>query len=295
MNEKLLQCQLADFIAGDKLRKGKVGALVAICLVALTLACGSGAGAGVNTNSQSTSVQTGTSTPTPTPGAVSGPASSSVSIVTPASATTFSHMEDMSGWTGCTSCAGGGDKATYSMQQKQSSPAMDGSSAKFSIGGKTSFSNALWWQTMSAVATASNFVLDMYYSIDQPANSQGLEFAVNQSVVNQWYKFSTQCSFANDEWRVWDSKHADWVGTGIACTRPPANSWQHVVFEYQRSGGMAVFVSITVNGETHYVNMAFSPQSLKSSTSVGIHFQLDGDSSQHSYNVWADCMTLTYW
>jgi hypothetical protein len=204
-------------------------------------------------------------------------------------------MEDMSGWTGCTACAGGGDKASYSMHQKQASPSMDGSSTRFSIGGEKPFSNALWWRTMSSDGSASHFVLDVYYYIDQPDHSQGLEFAVNQSVGNKWYKFSTQCAFADNEWSVWDSKHEDWVGTGIACTRPPADSWQHVVFEYQRSDGMAVFVSITVNGETHYVNLKFSPQSLKSSASVGIHFQLDGDSSQQSYNVWADRMTLTYW
>ncbi len=327
MHEKFLQCQLAVFFdvlfAGHKLSKGKFGAAVAICLAALTLACGSGAGTGVNASSQTPSVQTGTSTPsasdgsgvtnttsaplnpvatapnsgttTSNPNAVSVPSSSSAPVVTPASATTFSHMEDMSGWTGCTACTGGGDKATYSMHQKQSSPSVDGSSARFSIGGEKPFSNALWWRTMSSDGTASHFVLDMYYYIDQPEHSQALEFAVNQSVGNEWYKFSTQCAFADNEWSVWDSKHEDWVGTGIGCTRPPADSWRHVVFEYQRSNGMAVFVSITVNGETHDVNMKFSPQPLRSAASVGIHFQLDGDSSQQSYNVWADCVTLTYW
>ncbi|MGA2963850.1 MAG: hypothetical protein ABSD96_19450, partial [Candidatus Korobacteraceae bacterium] len=67
------------------------------------------------------------------------------------------------------------------------------------------------------------------------------------------------------------------------------------VLEYSRSGGHANFISITVNGNKHYVNRSFSPLKQKDSDSVGIHFQLDGDASQNDYKVWADCITLTYW
>ncbi len=212
-----------------------------------------------------------------------------------ATETVFSHIEDMSDWSSCTACAGGGGKAVYSMHQHQAAPSVDGSSMVISLGGKTPFSHALYWRRMSSNGTASNFALDMYYYIDKPANSQGLEFAANQSVSNYWYKFSTQCAFSASEWRVWDSKNSKWVSTGIACNRPPANSWQHVVFEYSRSGGHANFVSITINGIKHYVNRSFSPLKQKCSNSVGIHFQVDGNSEQNAYKVWADSVTLTYW
>lgn len=212
-----------------------------------------------------------------------------------AATTTFTDIEQMSGWDSCTKCAGGGERAVYSMDQHQSSPSMDGSSTKFYLGGTKPFSEALWWRRMSGDGTPSNFTLELYYYIDKPANSQALEFAANQSVSNEWYKFSTQCAFADNEWRVWDSKNGKWVATGIACTRPPANTWQHLIFEYQRTGGKAVFVSITVNGAQYYVNKEFSPQSLKESDGVGVHFQMDGDSKQDDYNVWVDGMKLTYW
>ncbi len=135
----------------------------------------------------------------------------------------------------------------------------------------------------------------MYYYMPNPSASWGLEFAANQGLSSGWYKFSTQCSFGSSAWRVWDSKNGGWVSTGIACTRPPANTWQHVVFEYARQSGKAVFVSITVNGTKHYVNKSFYPQNQSSSGSVGIHFQLNGDSSMSSYSVYTDQMKLTYW
>lgn len=216
-------------------------------------------------------------------------------ITTSATDSVFTHIEDMSGWDSCTACAGGGEKAVYSMHQHQASPSMDGSSMEITLQGTKPFSHALFWRRMSSDGAASNFVLDMYYYIDYPQNSPALEFAANQSVNNYWYKFSTQCNFSSGEWRVWNSKDSAWVSTGIACKRPPANTWQHVVFEYSRSGGRANFLSITVNGNKLSVNRSFSPLKQNTSDSVGIHFQVDGDAHQDDYKVWVDCITLTYW
>jgi hypothetical protein len=213
----------------------------------------------------------------------------------PSNAIVATHIEQMSGWDSCTVCAGGGEKAVYSITQNQSSPALDGNSTKISLGGTTPFSHALMWRRMGTSTSATNFVFDMYYMIDNPANSQGLEFAANQSLGSGWYKFSTQCAFSNSQWRVWDSKNGGWVNTGISCTRPAANSWQHVTFEYQRSGGKAVFVAITLNGSKHYVNKSFYPQSKSGDGSVGVHFQVDGNSTQADYKTWIDKLSFYYW
>jgi hypothetical protein len=208
---------------------------------------------------------------------------------------TFSRIEEMSGWQSCTGCAGGGGNAIYWMKQGVSSPSLDGKSAQFFVGGTTPFSHGLWWRRMSSDSTATRFTLDMYYYMPNPGASQGLEFAANQASGGKWYKFSTQCSFAGSRWRVWDTLNSKWVDTGIACTRPPAYTWQHVTFEYARTGGQAKFLSITVNGKTFYVNKGFSPKSLSGSGSVGVHFQLDGNRTQDDYTVWMDKMSLKYW
>ena len=45
----------------------------------------------------------------------------------------------------------------------------------------------------------------------------------------------------------------------------------------------------------HYVNKSFYPQSTSASGSVGIHFQLNGNTNMDPYGVWVDQMTLNYW
>lgn len=212
-----------------------------------------------------------------------------------AATTTYSNLDTASGWDSCTVCAAGGAAATYWMKQGVTSPSMDGKGAQFFVGGTTPFSHGLWWKRLSSNTTATHFVFDMYYYMKEPKKSGGLEFAVNQNKDDKWYKFSTQCSWNKYEWRVWNSKYGGWVGTGVACNRPAAYQWQHLVFEYARSNGKAVFVSITVNGTKHYINKSFYPQSKSGSGSVGMHFQLNGDSTQQDYMVWADKMKVTIW
>ena len=214
----------------------------------------------------------------------------------PANATVYKNIQEMSSWTTCTSsCSGGNGTAIFSLTQQQASPSLDGSSTLFSYDGGPAFSHILWSQHLSSNGSATNFVLDMYYYIDQPASAQGLEFAANQQLPGQWYKFSTQCSFADGKWRVWDSANQGWVATSAPCTRPPANTWQHLTFDYQRANAQAVFVAITVNGQKYDINQSFNPQTNSGSTSVGVHFEMDGDGTAQPYNVWIDQMTLSIW
>jgi hypothetical protein len=213
----------------------------------------------------------------------------------PSNATAFHKIEDMSGWDSCTKCAGGGENAIYSITQHQGSPSLDGSSTKVFLGGTTPFSHALMWRRMGNAPSATHFVLDMYYLVGNPSASQGLEFNANQALGSGWYKFSTQCNLAGGTWRVWDSKNGGWVNTGAACTRPPANTWQHVTFEYQRANGKAVFVAITLNGKKSYINKSFYPKAQSGDGSVGIHFQVDGNSTQADYTTWMDKVSFYYW
>ncbi len=210
-------------------------------------------------------------------------------------ATTYSRIEHMTGWKGCSACAEGAI-ATYWMKQGVSSPALDGNSAQFFIGGSNPFGMGLWWRRMTTSTSASHFVLDMYQYLKNPSASQGIEYAANQQLNGGWYKFSTQCSFAKGVWRVWDSRNRGWVATNAPCKRPAANSWTHLVFEYARSGGKAVFLSVTVNGQKYYLNKSFYPQA-KSGTNgdIGVHYQLNGNSSMTDYSAWVDKMNLTIW
>ncbi len=213
-----------------------------------------------------------------------------------AHAWTYSRLETSSGWGSCgsKSCAGGSGAALW--KKTVSSPSLDGASAQFYVGGGA-FADALWWKHITTNSGVSHFVLDMYQYLKNPSASQAVEYAANQYYNGHWYKFSTQCSYAGGRWRVWDSYNRRWYTTSLACSRPAAFKWIHLVFEYARSSGKAVFVAITINGSKHYISKAFSPQSTSSGSNgdIGIHYQLDIGSSGTDYSAWVDKMNFTIW
>ncbi len=215
-----------------------------------------------------------------------------------AGTTTYSKLESTSGWSSCasTSCAGGGGSGTYWMKKGISSPSLDGSSAQYYIYPKSSYYNGLWWRHLTNNPGVSHFRMEMYQYMKNPAASQAIEYATNQYYNGGWYKFSTQCAFARGNWRVWDSANRGWVSTSAPCRRPAAGSWTHLVFQYARANGKAVFVAITVNGQTYYINKSFYPQKMSgTSGDIGVHYQLDGNGSRTSYSAWVDKWSLTIW
>ena len=201
----------------------------------------------------------------------------------------------MSGWDSCSSCSGGGT-AEYSMTQFVNSPSLNGKATQFYLGSATEdFSHALWWKHLDSGSSYSNFQLDMQFYMTNPGASGGVEYNANQSVNGRHYQWSVQCSRISDVWKVWDTAGKKWVSTGIACSQPSAYTWHHVTLQFQRtSGNMAKFISITVDGTQHYVNLSFYPTST-SATSIGIHYQLNGNQYQTPYSVWVNEMNLTAW
>ncbi len=212
--------------------------------------------------------------------------------------TFFPSLDDTPGWTSCTKpCAGGRGTAVYSMTEGVASPSEDGASAKFHLGGNTGYSNALWWLPVGNSTTAANFTLDMYQYLDNAAAPQAIEYSSTQYYNGRWYKFSIQCSFSRAIWRVWDSYNKTWSATSAPCTRPLSQTWTHLGFQTQRANGKAVFVSISVDGETYYVNKSFNPNTSSSGSNgnITVHYQLDGNTNQTSYNAYLDDLTLTIW
>ncbi|MCI0349373.1 MAG: hypothetical protein L0Z53_08105 [Acidobacteriales bacterium] len=213
-------------------------------------------------------------------------------------ATTYSNIDQMSGWTSCSVCAGAGGagpSAPHSMT-KVSSPSMDGQSAKFSLGGSTPYSNALWWKQLGARDTAANFVYDLYYYIKNPSAAQALEFDVNQSRSGKKYIFGTECDFKNTKvWKVYDPYNRKWRTTSIGCSVPKAYTWHHVTLEFHRGSTPSTkFISVTINGSKHYFNRSYAPRS-SGAREINVAFQMDGNKYQTDYSVWVDKIKLTYW
>jgi hypothetical protein len=211
-------------------------------------------------------------------------------------ATTFSNIEQMSGWNWCSACAKAGGGAVLSMLRGQGSPSLDGASTKFFLGGATPWSHALYYKRLSSNSTATNFIYDVYYYMKAPSASSGMEFSVSQRVGYKWYRVDTQCSFLNGNWRLWNNSSGHWYDTSVPCRRPAAYTWRHLIIEGKRANGKVVFVSITDAGKKYYLNKSFYPLSMSSSSSsVTMHFQLNGDRNQTDYSVWGDKFKVTYW
>ncbi len=220
----------------------------------------------------------------------------SLALFSNADSKTFTNIEQMDRWHACSACANAGGGATYSMTQNQSSPSLDGNSTRFSLGGTTPWSHALFYRWMSNDSTATHFVYDLNYYYKNASGSSGMEFSVSQRKGYQWYRWDTQCSYLNGNWRLWDNKYGRWVDTSIPCKRPSPYTWTHVIFEGQRVSGKVLFVSITVNGKKYYVNKSYYPKAMSSSNSaVNIHYQMNGDRYQTDYQTWGDKFTLKYW
>jgi hypothetical protein len=201
-------------------------------------------------------------------------------------------IEEKSGWY---SSPDQGNPVCSSTPALVSNPSMDGISGKFYLGPTGQYNNCLWPITLGKSSTVSNFTLDTYYQLTNPGYSQGLEFSHNHHVGTKWYKFSVQCSYNKGVFSIWDTAGKHWVATKIACNRPKANSWNHLVVNTKISGGKAVFLSLTLNGVLHSINQSFNPLTKASSYSYGVHFQMNGDISGHSYYAWVDKFTFKAW
>jgi hypothetical protein len=182
------------------------------------------------------------------------------------------------------------------MTAGQSTPSLDGASAKFFLGGDSPYANAIWWKQLGGNFALKNLVYDMYFYMKDPTASQALEFDVNQSGNGKKWIFGTQCDFKDHkDWDVWDTKNAAWIKTGIPCVTPQAYTWNHLTLEFQRTAdGMAKFIAITLNGKKSYVNKSYYPKDSRVSE-LNVAFQMDGNKYQTDYSVWVDKVKLSGW
>ena len=186
--------------------------------------------------------------------------------------------------------------AVSTMSPKQASPANDGSSAKFSLSGPTPYSNALWWDSVANNSTVTHFNYDLWFYVDHPGASEALEFDVNQSFQGIRYTWGTECSFQNTHhWDVWDPAGFKWVTTNVPCNPVAANTWHHLVWQFEQVNHQVHYISVTLDGTTTPVDICKDPQTKYPGEDINVAFQMDGDFKQDPYNVWLDQVTLSMW
>jgi hypothetical protein len=217
---------------------------------------------------------------------------SSLSSTTSSSTLTYSNIEQMSGWY---TYPDQGNPVCSSKPAIKSSPSLDGTSGQFYLGPTGQYNNCLWPILLGSNSSVTHFQLDTHYQLSNPSASQGVEFSSNKHIGTSWYKFSVQCSYNKGVISVWDTAGAKWSATSIPCKRPAQGSWDHLTVNTEISGGKAVFLSLTLNGNTYTINKSFYPLTKSSSYSYGVHFQMDGNQAGTAYNAYVDQLTFKAW
>lgn len=250
----------------------------------------------VGSSPSPTPTPTPSATPTPTPSP--SPTPSATPTPPPSGATVKSDIDQMPNWENCTVCAGAkasGPVAVYSMAENVLSPSLDGKSAQFNLGGSTPYSDALWWKQLGGNNAIKNFTYDLNFYIKNSTAPEALEFDVNQSNGVYKFIFGTQCNIKDGaQWDVWGNAAGNWIHTGIPCTAPAAQTWHHLTWQFQRTATQVIYVSLTYDGVTHYVNRTY-PARPHNVSEINVAFQMDGDSKQTAFSAWLDKVSLTYW
>ena len=212
-------------------------------------------------------------------------------------AKTIPDIQKLTGWQTCSASCAGTAAAVFSMTEGIASPSLSGSSARFQLlAGTQPFGGVLWFKFLGAQNSATHFVYDLNFYVDNPAAAQALEFNVTQSAGGNRYNFSTQCDLAGGHaWRVWDPVGLKWVASAVPCAEPAAKTWTHLVWEFERdAGGNVIFTAVTVNGSRGVVNLTM-PHTSDTNSGVDIAYQSDANSAGTPYSVWLDKVSLTFW
>jgi hypothetical protein len=225
--------------------------------------------------------------------------------VTSQAQTTISDIQNMPGWQSCSAtfpkgsgrdgqiCAAGLGTAVSTMTQGQSTPSLDGKSAQFSMGGPTPYSNMLYFNAVAGGNNVSHFTYDLYFYIDQPNVSQALEFDTNQTFGGTRWVWGSECNFnGSGKWDIWDDING-WTPTSVDCKPFPANTWIHLVWQFERVGNQVHYISLSVADQTFTIDRFFQAQPDWTLEEIDVAFQMDGNYAQQPYNVWLDKVNLT--
>ena len=154
----------------------------------------------------------------------------------------------------------------------------------------------MWFRALGPHNSATHFLFDLNFYVDNPAAAQAMEFYVTQSTGGARYNFGTQCDLAGGHaWRMWDNIGHKWVASAATCPAPAAKTWNHLTFEFQRqTGGNLMFTAVTVNGRRSLVNLSMQ-HTADSNSGLDVAYQSDANGSGTPYSVYLDKVSLTYW
>ena len=208
-------------------------------------------------------------------------------------------IQNANNWVSCSAliagstCAAGLGVAESSISLYQSEPSLDGSAAKFSLGGAHPYSNELYWTPLGGGNSVSHFSYDLWFYIDNGDAPQSLEFDINQAFGGTRWTWGTQCDFdQTHQWDIWDPLHGVWMPTSVPCDHFPSNTWIHLIWNVERVGDQVHYISVSVADQTYTVDTYYTAQPNWYQEEIDVAFQMDGNYAQQPYNVWLDEVNL---
>ncbi len=164
------------------------------------------------------------------------------------------------------------------------------------LGGKTAYSNALWWKSFGPNSTPTHLVYDLYFYMDDPSLPEALEFDMNQSFGGVRYTWGTECSYRNTgHWDIWNPKAESWETTLVPCPVVSAKTWHHLTWTVERVNDQVHYISVALDGKVSTVDKYYNPQPDYGGSDLNVAFQMDGDYRQDPYSVWLDNVSLWSW
>jgi hypothetical protein len=228
------------------------------------------------------------------------PAQSGSLPTPPANARTFSNIDQVSsGWVPCgdPGCAGGSGSGNYWQAFFQGSPSMDGSSMEIYRDGV--WANALWHHKQGAINSATNFLWDFYFQVDQASltHGQALEYDVFQFVGGYNYMIGTECDYGHALWDTWNEATGHWIHTNIPCPKLAPGTWHHIQWYMttNHANHTYTYKTFVIDGKVYNLNQTQPAKYLAWGDNLGAQYQLGVNATGGGFHEWIDKEKLTVW
>ncbi len=225
----------------------------------------------------------------------------------PSNATWLWHLDDNTGWKKCGGgCANVNDPKVYWFKQGVSSPSIDGKAMEAYIEGcYDCWADDLFYYHLGAQNWATHMEYKFNFQWNAPKTKQsnghyvvqGMEFDAFWSENSFKYNLSSQCSYYQGYWGLWDPVNADWKNISVPCPRWAPGSWHQIIWYVTRDpiAKTSTYVGLEVDGKQYWINHSTPALWTSWDDSSGVQFEQDTDRDGDPWYMWVDQVAVALW
>ena len=185
-------------------------------------------------------------------------------------------------------------------------PSLDGRSLRCALTGGDPYSNVHCYRNLPAKPDSNSFKLSMsffyqpassYNNVGEPSIAQALEFSMSKWDQDKRYEWALQWDNVDSggpKWRYWDPNDSSkWLDLGISGSLA-GEQWHTLKLEGQIINDQVHYSRFTLDGQIHNLDITVDPASTPGELDrLAIAVQLDGNSTETPYEVFADHVTFS--